>query len=220
MNKPFKNLLQEYYQKKQLNVPTYSTFSIANNIGNIPLWKSIVMLYDGTEFVGISGDLHKKIPGNKKDAENNAAKNAYNYLITSNKLTTTTTTISTTQKAKSLNDINIANFKKVLLVDSENCDLEINKISNDMLVLMFVSKNTTKKVVFQLQNKYENCYVFISESVGRDAADHLLTFYAGKLSILYDEMQYYVLTKDHYGEFLEKFMSRCRFICSLDEIMC
>ena len=215
MNKPFKNLLQEYYQKKQLNIPIYSTFLIDNNTSTIPLWKSIVMLCDGTEFVGISGDLYKKTPGNKKDAENNAAKNAYNYLITSNKLTTITT-LST----KSLTDININNFKEVLLVDSENCDLEISKISNDMLVLMFVSKNTTKKVVFQLQNKYENCYVFISESVGRDAADHLLTFYAGKLSVLHNEIQYYVLTKDHYGEFLEKFMSKCKFICSVVEIKC
>ncbi len=218
MNKPFKNLLQEYYQKNQLNVPIYSTFPIENKYSYIPMWKSIVTIHDKKEFVGISGDLYTKTPGNKKDAENDAAKNAYNHLIKSNKLNIATNTVPITQKVKSLNDINVANFREVLLVDSENCDLEIEKINNDILILMFVSKNTTKKVVFQLQDKYNNCYVFISESVGRDAADHLLTFYAGKLSILYGEMQYYVLTKDHYGEFLERFMSKCKFICSIDEI--
>ena len=61
---------------------------------------------------------------------------------------------------------------------------------------------------------------FISDSVGKDAADHLLTFNAGILHhmLLGHSMNYYVFTNDNFGQLLEKFMPNCKFICSIDEI--
>ena len=103
------------------------------------------------------------------------------------------------------------------MVDGENCDLNMTKIDSNILVLFFAAKNTTKNKIFEHQTKYNNCYVFLSQCVGKDAADHLLTFYAGKLSMITNKKML-VMTRDHYGEFLERFMENCQFICSLDEI--
>lgn len=227
-NKAYKNLLQEYHQKNKLNLPLYSSKRIDDGIDNAPIWKSTVIVAN-ISFNGISGS--------KKDADNIAANHAYKYIISIdqsfqknvnmniNKNINKNININVSQKShniyqkvQALNEINVHNYKIVLLVDGENCDFDITKLPNDTLVLIFASKNTSKKNIFQFQNDYENCYIFISQCVGRDAADHLLTYYAGKLSILYENMQYYILTKDHYGEFLEKFMNKCKFICSISEI--
>jgi hypothetical protein len=207
MNKPYKNQLQEYYQKLNLEIPVYNSYNIKDN--NNPVWRSDIVC---------NNKLFSGIAKNKKDAENNAAKLAFESLdinINIKKI------LAISQKVGNINQINIDKYNKIILVDGENCDINSSnedKISNSTLVLIFVSKNTIKKCVFQLQDKYENYFVFISESVGRDAADHLLTFYAGKLSVMYEKLNidYYIFTKDHYGEFIEKFMENCKFICSID----
>jgi Double-stranded RNA binding motif len=214
MDKNSKNLLQEHFQKAKSRLPIYSPpIRIDPGIDNAPIWKSTVTLDDDRIFDGIAES--------KKGAEIIAADHAYNYINQKQvKFTKQSNQNNQTiyQKVKDISEIEIKNYKLVLLVDGENSDFDIKKLSNDILILIFASKNTSKKLIFQFQNDYANCYVFISECVGRDAADHLLTFYAGKLSILYNNMQYYVLTKDHYGEFLEKFMNKCKYICSIDEI--
>lgn len=210
MDKNSKNSLQEYFQKTKLQLPSYSSIRIDPGIDNAPTWKSTVTLENGSMFDGIAGS--------KKDAEIIAANHAYAYITSKQVKFPKQSNQTIYQKVQDINEIQIKNYKSVLLVDGENSDFDIKKLSNDILILIFASKNTTKKNIFQFQNDYINCYVFISECVGRDAADHLLTYYAGKLSMLYDDMQYYVLTKDHYGEFLEKFMRKCKYICSIDEI--
>lgn len=121
------------------------------------------------------------------------------------------------QKVKHIWEINFSKYDSILLMDGDNVD--ISEIEDNILILIFVAKNTTRHKVFKLQNN-ENIYVFISDSVGKDAADHLLTFNAGILHhLLFDkDMNYYVFTKDHFGELLEKFMPNCKYICSINEI--
>ena len=207
MTESYKNLLQEYFQKNKLPLPVYNCININSDKTN-PIWKSAVFCFN-MEFTGIGNT--------KKAAENTSAKNACTHFFVAKNTIKSDAPIK--QKVNSLADIQFDKYKTVLLVDGENCDININKISKDILILIFVSKNTTKKLVFQLQNDEENCYLFISERVGPDAADHLLTFYAGKLSVLHPKKSYYVFTKDHYGEFLETFMDNCKFICSLDNLL-
>ena len=209
MLKSSKNLLQEYCQKNKHNPPVYSqAVRLDKGLDNTPTWKTTVKLFNNKTFEGVAGTI--------KDAELIAAKRAYEF-VTEN-LVQPVVTYSVGLKVGSLTDINFGAFAQILLVDGDNCDLDIQRVGDDVLILIFVSKNTTKKIVFQFQAKYDNCFVFVSDSVGKDAADHLLTFYAGKLSLLASDALYYVLTKDHYGEFLEKFMNKCKFICSLDEM--
>ncbi|QKF94329.1 double-stranded RNA-binding domain-containing protein [Fadolivirus algeromassiliense] len=210
MDKSSKNLLQEYCQRNGLKLPMYSDPTrIDKNKDNDPTWQSVVSLFDGCSFYGIDNT--------KRGAELIAAKDAYEYIL--NKYKQQEIKISYKQKVSSIYEIPYKIFNKILFIDGENCDFDIEKLDTDTLLLIFVAKNTTRKKVFEYQEKYDNCYVFISESVGRDAADHFLTFTAGKLSALsIYEKQFYVLTKDHYGEYLEKFMNNCKFICSIDEI--
>lgn len=206
-----KNLLQEHFQKRQVDIPKYNTFRTDHNKDNDPVWNSVLII-DGKRF-----NYEGK---SKKEAESGVAQIALEYILQNNENTVIKEkeVLNRNQKVNVLTEINFESFLKIILVDGENCDINMEKIKNDTLVLIFAAKNTTKNIIFQHQLKYNNCYVFLSECVGKDAADHYLTFIAGQLSVMGLNVNYYVLTKDHYGEFLEKFLTNCKFICSLDEI--
>lgn len=208
----FKNLLQEYCHKNKLNLPKYDTFRIDQNKDNTPFFMSELRLFD---------QIFKNTSNTKKTAEMKVAESALEYINSIDLSFQIKEKNIRKQKVNHLDDIQFDNDIKVLLVDGENADINISIFDETLIVLIFVAKNTTKNVVFEMQAKYKNYYVFISESVGKDAADHLLTFYAGMLEIINKDklIHYYVLTKDHYGEFLEKFMKNCKFICSTDEMI-
>lgn len=209
MEKSYKNILQEYCQKNNLETPEYNSKQIGKSENNTIFWQSIL---------SVNGLTTDAIDTTKKAAEQKAAAIMYTCLQEYYNQTISNNQIMRKQKVNKIDELNLKVNNRIILVDGENCDFEIHKIDKRDMVLIFVAKNTTKNIVFEYQEKYENCYVFISESVGKDAADHLLTFYAGILSVINRYGNYYVLTKDHYGEFLEKFMKNCKFICSLDEI--
>jgi len=205
MDKSYKNLLQEHFQKSGLLIPIYKTNRL-DGPDHEPIWRSQLQFGD---------TIYEAEGSSKKDAELKVAEMAYlDYC----QKQVQEMKIGRKQKANELQDIKFDEYDSILMVDGENCDLDINKINSNMLVLFFAAKNTTKNKIFELQSKYENCYVFLSQCVGKDAADHLLTFYAGKLSMITNKKML-VMTKDHYGEFLERFMENCKFICSLDEII-
>ena len=205
----WKNIIQEYCQKNNLEFPKYYTNKIGTTENNQIIWKSIVSFENYPECDGI--DI------TKKGAEIRAA--SLLYILINNKNIIQDQNIGRKQKINDIKTINFELFNRIILVDGENCDLDIRELVNTDLIIIFVAKNTTKNIVFQFQEKYANCYVFISDCVGKDAADHLLTFYAGILSVVNFHGKYYILTKDHYGEFLEKFMHDCKFICSLQELL-
>ena len=207
----YKNLLQEHFQKNKADVPEYNTFRTDQNKDNNPVWNS-VMKIDGKTF-NFEGKT-------KKEAEIGVAKIVYDYLTKNSLLEKKkdTTLVNRSQKVYQLNEIELDKFNKIILIDGENCDFSMDKLEEDTLVLIFAAKNTTKNIIFQHQVKYDNCYIFLSECVGKDAADHYLTFFAGKLSMMNLNSNFYVLTRDHYGEFIGKFLENCKFICSLDEI--
>lgn len=214
MEKSYKNILQEYCQKHGLDLPKYNTYKIGmTDYGaidkNITIWRSNVTVSDITT---------NGIDTIKKTAEHKAAIIMYCILNKIDPNNINNNTISRTQKVDNIQDINLNPYERIFMIDGENCDFEIDKFLETDLILIFVAKNTTKNIVFDYQANYKHCYVFISEAVGKDAADHMLTFYAGILSVIDEYGVHYVLTKDHYGEFLEKFMKNCKFICSLDEI--
>ncbi len=207
----WKNIIQEYCQKNNLDFPKYDTQKIGTTENNQIIWKCTVIFNNYPNCDGI--DL------TKKGAEIRAAALLYTLIHDQNLNSDNSNNIKRIQKINDIKTINFNLFKRIILVDGENCDFEIKKLDSNDLVYIFVAKNTSKNIVFELQEKYNNCYVFISECVGKDAADHLLTFYAGILSMIHPNGTYFVLTKDHYGEFLEKFMCNCKFICSFDELL-
>jgi hypothetical protein len=214
MSKTWKSLLHEHFQQNNLETPDYSTIRLdTEGMDHVPTWKAVYTIGDKT-FEGINSS--------KKEAGSMAAQKAYEYL-TQNKTIEKDNSIKQLerkQRVNDLEDINFSGYNTILLVDGENCNIEIDQINNTMLVLLFAAKNTTRNSIFVLQQNYNNCYVFLSPTVVKDAADHLLTLYVGKLSILLknSNVKYYVLTKDHYGEILEKIITNCKFICDLNEL--
>jgi len=208
MSKTWKTLLHEYFQQNGLDAPDYVTKRMDNGMDHLPEWKATIKVGD---------KIFEGIDTSKKDAGSIAAQKAYEFLI-DNKTEIIIKQLERKQKVDNLEDIDYSSYNEILLLDGENCNL--NEVNNNMLVLIFAAKNTTKNNIFTLQQNYNNCYVFLSQSVGKDAADHLLTFYAGKLSILLknNNIKYYVLSKDHFGELLEKFMPNCKFICDANEL--
>jgi len=210
-----KNKLQEYCQKNKFDLPKYSTIKYNGITGR----NELPLLWETTLKVN---NLIYNIKGtNIKNNELKLAEQACNEIPNiNNKIEK----IERKQKVQDIYSINLEKYKRILLVDGENCDININNTMEEefeFLILIFVAKNTSKNQVFELQMDYKNCYVFISECVGKDAADFLLTFNAGILHSLNKNntgAKYFILTKDHYGEFLEKFMNNCKFICSLDEL--
>ena len=223
MEKSWKNALQEYCQARNLHMPIYyPPVRADNNKDNEPIWKSELKLFDGTVYNG----YHQT----KKGAEAEAAKKAmgyirasshytkYVYIETSEREITVTKSNGRIRKIKDVTEIPLTKVDVFLLIDGDNCDLRNLPSHKNMCILVFVAKNTTRNL--DVQNTESSCFIMVSESVGKDAADHLLTFTAGKLSVLSaPDTTFYVLTKDHFGEHLEKFMPRCKFICSVDEII-
>lgn len=205
MEKSYKNLLQEYFQKNGLPLPKYQTLKI-DGMDHQPVWQARLQIND---------TIYEAEGKSKTEAEINVAEYAcLNYCKNPVK---TEIKLDRKQKVNDITEIVFDKYESIIMVDGENCDIDMAKINSNVLVLFFAAKNTTKNKIFEFQTKYDNCYVFLAQCVGKDAADHLLTFNAGKLSLIINKKTF-ILSKDHFGEFLEKFMNNCKFICSLDEI--
>lgn len=160
----------------------------------------------------INNASYSETGNSKKSAESKLAEKVYNSIEIFKKNT------DKKEKCSDITTLDINSYENILLIDGENIDIDTNKINVDDLLLIFAAKNTTKNAIFQLQDLYNNCFVILSQSVGRDAADHLMTFIAGKLAVLFPNKLYYIITKDHYGAHLEMFMKNCKYICNFDEI--
>lgn len=212
-----RNQIQEYCQKYKIDFPIYDTSRIGGE-DHKPIWKSTTTFKNKSfEYVGVS----------KKETELAVSKMIVDDQLLSGEereKPIEQNKIARRQKVDNLLDIkHLLKYKTILLVDGENTDFNPNPLlqglSSTILILIFAAKNTTKNKIFEHQERYEDCYVFLSSCVGKDAADHLLTFYCGMLNVIIkDPVQYYVFTKDHYGEYMQVFMRNCKFICSLDEI--
>ena len=184
-----------------------------------PIWTA-QLVYLGQTFEGTSNT--------KTAAKKLAAISAYNCFQKTIITQTKNSNFDRKQKVNNIMDIDLNQYDKIILIDGENYNINLpeftNFNSNIILFIFFAAKNTTKNIIFELQKNYSNCYVFLSHVVGPDAADHLLTFYAGKLSMLYNggipdnQIIFYILTKDHFGQYIQVFLPNSRFICSLEEI--
>jgi hypothetical protein len=116
-------------------------------------------------------------------------------------------------------EIFLDSYQTIFLIDGDNCHLSHDPSSifleKTHLYLYFMAKNNLQPIPFMYQQRYENCCVLISEAVGRDAVDHLISFSLGQLSVRAPDKQYRVVTHDHFGECLEKLGVNCRMICSI-----
>lgn len=232
MSTNYKGLLQEHCAKNNIQLPTYKTI-YKSGPSHEPLFESTCNC-NGLTFTASAK--------NKKIAEAESAEKTYLAIINSPVVAlpviqplsikgyvsppVINMDSSTVVKQKTISDVNEINFfeyKYVVMVDAENLDFDMKCIKdfNNVVVLFFVAKNTTKKIIFKYELEYKDCHVIVSDSIAKDAADHLLSFTLGRLQEInkaFIDIIYFVYTRDHYGQLLEKFAKNCKFICSSDEL--
>lgn len=198
-----KNILQEFCQKNRLPIPVYFTNRISD-IKSLPIFESIITFNNVT---------YRAQGSNKVAAEKEVAQQVCKFLSTASQ----PQEFILCQKYTDLTKIPIDQYSQIYLIDGDNCHVINENVfqHSTCLYIYFVAQNTTKPQPLTHQQKYANCCVFISESIGRDAVDHLLTFSLGQMSIIWSNKVYYVVTRDHFGECLKTFMKNCHLICSI-----
>jgi hypothetical protein len=201
-----KNTLQEYCQKNNLPLPIYLTVRVSDTRDS-PLFEST------TNFNQVT---YRGLGTNKTAAEQDTAKQVCQILPQQSSVKQNQP-LSISQKYPNPMAIPMSQYGRIYLIDGDNCHVTDEKLFDvsDSLYMYIIARNNTHPQPLLHQQKYSNCCVFVSETISRDAVDHLLTFFLGQLSITQPDKHYYVVTKDHFGECLESFMSNCKLVCSL-----
>ena len=192
-----KNQLQERYQKQGLELPTYQSTRLPSP-DHIPQWQSHVYLPDRQHH--IKGDVCSK----KSLAELSAATNALTFLAKHH-----TDEIPSSSQALPLGSMQefppIAtipeivvyggNPSTVLLVDLDNqSNFLTSEKAKQYQVFCFASKGAPLPADIPYHCTYATTMV-------KDAADHTLTFEAGKLAAtLPKSVNFIILSRDHFGE--------------------
>ena len=185
-----KNRLQEYFQKKDLDLPIYSTARAGGEDHN-PTWISQVSLCDGRIFVS---DPHSK----KKYAELESATDALAALEIHN------IESDTMKYCINFNDSNV-----VICIDVENQPCAIaefvkNVSSTNVTVYGFISDG------HPLQKKLEISYYLRDERVNlikipstrADGADIGMSMIVGSFIETMNYGLYMIISNDHFGEAL------------------
>ena len=187
MAKSTKNILQEIYQSKGGELPWYVT-ELSHTSSTTPLWESTVVLPDTNE--RISGEMSAR----KVVAEASAASSAIAILKEREKL-------ANKKKTKIRQQNTSENISEVVLIDIESIpqSLSLDEICNVLMIGFISNQSPLKHKVSQAS--YE---VKIIGSSIPDAADHLLSFTAGRitadLSEKKDKITFWVVTADHMGD--------------------
>jgi hypothetical protein len=216
-NISFKNILQEYFQSKQLDIPSYTTKALDNSPQ--PQFQSTVTLDKLGSFTG-----HPK--PQKKMAEASAAQVALlnlNLIPNNDDLSNPKNTNNTDLdiKPKDIKDDDKDTLEKyqptqlftfdwtiqnpiIILNDLEN----INKLSSLETFIQNYQLNNVKliKIASHLTvaKKYAN---YVINSSNKDAADHFITYLVGLLcGSIKVPFKLIVLTSDHFGGALEDIM--------------
>ena len=185
MSMNYKNILQEHYQKRGLNLPQYDTYRKGGSSHN-PIFSSKVILHYGETFNG-SGP-------NKKKAEQDCAKkalfelNIINDELTNNNVTSTAYHVSFT-------------CSTVILLDLENIASEVDKYNNlysdNAIIFGFVSSSHPISSI-----KTNTIHLIVVDSDASDAADIALAVKFGQFLTTKDYERYIIITSDHFAESL------------------
>jgi hypothetical protein len=182
--KNYKNILQEYYQKKKSHLPQYDTTRVGGS-DTLPKWQSIVTC----DNISYLGDICPK----KTAAENSAAFIALKA-------------INSIEKPITPNDFNVST---AILIDIENlpkffeeipdCDLN----NQNLTVYGFIGQ------YHPLSTKYGDKKIIkvLSPSTRQDGTDTCIQVYAGILLALEKYEHYIIATKDHFGSSLVEMIS-------------
>jgi hypothetical protein len=177
-----KNILQEYFQKNNLELPKYKTQRLGGS-DHQPVFVSEVTLYDGRVF---SGEKEQ----NKKAAELSAAQKVLNE-------------IDFKPPKRSVSSFNLKR-KVGIFIDLENKPSIVEEINNsiDINVDMFVFASRDHPSLLKLKQTETNCIIVEVPSTRRDGADIGLIMSVGGFLFREDYEDFIIVTNDHYGDAL------------------
>ena len=186
-----KSTLNLYCQKNKLLIPVYNT-EYLNGPPHKQIFKSSLEIYD-KKFTSINSS--------KQLAENDVASLAVQYL---------SLILPEVKEKKERKLLNIKNITATtsIMIDGDNLDIPNIKYDTfiESVFIIFVAKNNTRMKIFdEVENNNNNVFIISSNSVDEDSTDHCITYYLGKLQLLYPDCIYYIVTKDHFGQALTYF---------------
>lgn len=193
-----KNKLQEWCHSHSVDFPIYETL-FEGGPPHSPMWRSSVKFM---------GDTYIGIGKNKKEAEKDVAKK----ILASLPNESSQLEVTIQQNEELLSEWMNSLSGDVLFVDIDNYNIDIKSIrdSPDKFFLLFGGKINRKKLI--PFGSLPNVKIFICDSLIRDAADHLLTLYVGRVYQVklqrkeLANINFYILTKDHFGEATARFV--------------
>jgi len=175
----YKNLLQEYFQKKKLPIPQYESFRVGGT-DTLPEWQSTVIIYDNTKYMG------------EKCLKKTAAENSAAFIA-----------LKLIEKQEVINPYDYK-VNTAILIDIENLpkfyeEIPSYDLSNQNLTVYgFIGQYhpLSPKI-----NNYKMIKV-ISPSTRPDGTDTCMQVYTGMLLMLEKHEHYIIATKDHFGSAL------------------
>jgi hypothetical protein len=215
-----KNKLQEYFQKRNLPLPCYTTVFVGKDLVN-PKWRSYVVTHDDKKCFG---DVYKT----KAETENSAAEKMLtklqnddtplkNYRILkkereiNNLPADISTEISIDVKNLQIHEMqDKKNEKIILIVDVENISTIMQKLlpivshllSEQFLVYLFYSKNCSLIDKLKIIDK-DFIHTRQIPSTRPDASDTAIIFFVGHQYFISDNTTFIILTRDHFASSLE-----------------
>ena len=103
------------------------------------------------------------------------------------------------------------NYSGIVFVDHENVNISLTEMYKNYYYILVSSKNCTKTLINE-----HNTYNVKCSFVGKDVADTLLIYLAGKLNI--NDKHIFIFTKDHYGDSLARIIDGYH-VCDVSEII-
>lgn len=177
----YKNNLQEFYQKKNEPLPKYVTKKVGGQ-PHQPLWSSMVLVADGSTYYG-------EELGDKKAAEQSAAKIAYEFII---------------RKAKTQLKIKEIDNKIIFFVDGENKPNFVNqfydhyKAPNSIIKFYTTDGHPSQNKIKQFTNN-PNFELHVAHSTRANSVDTLILIDLGRSLDFYYDYQFILVSSDKFA---------------------
>lgn len=237
MSKNSKNILQEYFQQKQLSLPIYDTKRKGGS-DHAPSWLSVITIYDGKKFEG-------RISQTKIQAEISAASTVLDYINTLNIEITKNSNYKSPKISVSKVDSCIpeiitglyqtADYNSIVPpiltnIDVHSEELNISTLDTETLksTVILVDVENLPKFIDEIKHRVNEfvIYAFVGEhhclsdkifpegvikisspSTRPDGSDTCMQVYTGVMLACEMFDNYIIVTRDHYGSALVEMIS-------------
>lgn len=231
MEKDPKTLLQEYCHRYKLPLPKYTTTNTING-----KFKSTVCCVQNIHKITVDSDefpskkeAEKQAAGRMLDIINSQNKPVSEYKYLDNIIIDNTIIdddLPATPKASNVKPLARPNTNEfIILIDLENIQPNIVNVYSYHIEL-FASVYATVLDKYRQIIKEKNLKLNLIDSAASEAADHLMTFTACRLSLAYPEKKFIIVSRDKSSEIIVKLLQlnghkveHFKSNCDIDDVL-